>query len=116
MTPFDMEEGFRRMREVKPRAEVENTRDRFMDYVGQPLNGASGWIEIEKLGDAEKRKSKAIPFWQEFFRRVDFFLTEPFEPTATVTKESLQSVLRYKESDPMDPEAYRAVKDWFDAI
>ena len=72
-----------------------------------------GNVDIEELGDERTRREKALPFWNEFFRRVELFLNEPFEPTATVTKESLQSILRYKDADPMDPHVFPAVMDWF---
>jgi hypothetical protein len=93
--------------EREPSANLENTRDRFMDYIGNPLNGALGASLILEDSDLdEERKSKLtknlLQCWESIFVRLEKFRETHFTPVGNLTEESIDEMLAFKGRDPLE--------------
>jgi len=95
-----------------------NTRDSFMDYFGNPLNGIEGWISnFEDDGSiSEVGKQNMKDIWQDFFRRVRAFMDSDFTPTADINREALQKFLAYESQDPFDPQVFGSLKKQYEEM
>lgn len=92
----------------------------FQDYIGNPLNGMSNWIDFLEMGKTEPTKKEQIYeklniILREFFDRVEFLIQHGFNETGNLTKTNLQSILGYK-SQPFSPELFYKLKGWYNRI
>lgn len=98
---------------------IENTLDRFVDYIGNSLAGIKGMIqwkddEINPDRGSAINDEKVRSFWNSLFERVAILLKEPeFRSSGNITKENLQKLLALKSENPLDPEALRKVEELY---
>jgi len=91
--------------ERQPKEHIENIRDRFMDFVGNSLNGVLGDYDNlnEESFSAEAKatiKERLKISWPRFFESIDIFLQSDFEPTGKITRENLEKILERRNDDP----------------
>jgi uncharacterized protein YwbE len=89
-----------------PKEHIVDTRDRFMDFVGNALNGVLGDFDNfsdESLSAEAKARAKEHlkTLWPRFFETIDIFLQTDFEPTGKLTREGLEKILEHRNDDPL---------------
>ena len=90
-----------------PKMNIEDTRGRFMDYIGNPLSGILGPLDLLQDQEFKHPNKSEYPdkikkMWSELFRRLEVFKNGGFEPTGNITVENIQKLLGYKDRDPID--------------
>jgi len=93
--------------EKQPKEHIENTRDRFMDFIGNPLNGVLGYYDtLQEAGLPEESKERTLKglknSWQNLFERIDTFINHDFAPEGEITRENLEAFLQYRNRDPLE--------------
>lgn len=87
--------------------EIADTRGRFMDYIGNPLNGVLGRLELLQDRKFSHSKKKEYPdeiskIWGELFRRLEVFKASGFEPAENITVENIEKLLEFKNRNPLE--------------
>ena len=98
-----------------PKEETIDVCDRFMDYVGNALNGLAGWIDHDS-SDADRRAQKIRNHWQILFHRIEIFMKSGFVPTERITEESLGRLLMYRDRDSLAPEVFDELQETYESI
>jgi hypothetical protein len=93
--------------EREPSTNLENTRDRFMDYIGNPLNGALGAaLVLEDTTLPEERRNRLTEnlhqCWESIFERLKKFRRSDFQPEENITVESIDKLLEFEHRNPSD--------------
>ena len=57
---------------------IENVRDRFMDFIGNPLNGILGCLDTLQEEDLPSERQQRLrkglnDSWNDFFQRIEMF-------------------------------------------
>ena len=80
-----------------PKSEIEDVRVRFMDYIGNALNGVLGELSLLEDGDLPGDDDRFEEMLKKFFDRVELFLHEDFEEAGNITHENLEELLDRRE-------------------
>jgi len=89
-----------------PKEHIENVRDRFMDYVGNAINGILGdYDNLNEESFSEEAKEKISErikpvSWPRFFQTIETFLQSDFESTGKITRENLEAIIKHRDNDP----------------
>lgn len=94
--------------EKQPKAHIENVRDRFMDFIGNPLNGVLGNLDLllhEELSpeDRERIMGNLRSAWGNLFRRLEIFKQSDFDENGNITKGEIDRMLAFKDKDSLQP-------------
>ena len=106
--------------EREQKTHIENVRDRFVDYCGNPWNGVLG--NLDNLNDPtlldtkEKSREGLTKSWDEFFGRIEVFLNNDFEPNGAITHENLQGLLEHKDKNPLEQGVVEEVDNLYRSI
>ena len=90
------------MSERLPKQEIGDTRDRFMDYCGNALNGLTGNFDnyLEHIyPDETIARERIQASWDEFFRRVSAFLETDYAATVSINTAALEQILSFQNRD-----------------
>lgn len=95
------------MTQEQPPKSIENVRDRFMDYIGNPLSGVLGYSDAIAEGalspDSSTRLEEGlVRSWSSLFERLEIFLASDFTAVGNIDREHIARLLDYKERDPHD--------------
>ncbi len=100
---------------------IENIRDRFMDFIGNPLNGALGYLDAlqnENLSNESKEKiiNNLTASWNDIFNRIETFRNSDFKPAGKITIENLDRILAYKNKNPLNPKIIEELNNLYNSI
>lgn len=100
--------------------DLKNVRDKFMDYIGNPLNGVLGYYDTFRNGLGDEINERMLEglkkSWKELFIRITAFHESGFESTGGITKESLQQLLAFKDKDPLGSGVIEALDNLYQSI
>jgi len=82
-----------------PKQEITDTRNRFMDYIGNAMNGLLGELMMyeDRPEERETREERVKEYLGHLFERVKIFSESDFEKTDKINKENLQTFSDFKE-------------------
>jgi hypothetical protein len=86
--------------------EIENTRDRFMDFCGNALNGVLGnfdnVLDPDMQASRQRSEFNVRDNWKRFFERVHVFMSSGYESTGSISHENLEKFLPYERRNPLE--------------
>jgi hypothetical protein len=96
---------------------IENVRDRFMDFIGNPLNGVLGCLDsLEDTPNRERMIESLNRSWMELFQRLAAFRDSSFQPVGNITFDNIDKILSYKDNDPFVPGVVEEVDALYNSI
>ncbi len=100
---------------------IENVQDRFMDFIGNPLNGILGYLDSlqhEKLSDESRERmlSGLNNSWTNLFERLETFRNSGFEQVGNITMGNIDKLLTYKSRDPLEARTVEELDDLYHSI
>lgn len=101
--------------EQGPKEEIEDTRDQFMDYIGNALNGLLGVRDniADGIYLAENEKEKTERALHKFFERIRIFLATDFKSTETINRENIELLLSFEHTAYEDYGEIDKMQQWY---
>lgn len=85
---------------------IEDVRDRFMDFIGNPLNGLLGCLDSlqhEELSSERRERllANVQDIWNDLFARLKTFRNSGFRPSGRIDIEHIDNLLTFFDKNPL---------------